>query len=91
MITDASAIFELKCLQEVYLSHNLLSSLLIKYSENHEIIWPYLEVFDLTFNKLNDFYEILQIVNGTALRKEILKILALKGNSFYNYQENGIK
>lgn len=49
------------------------------------ILWPYLEVLDFTYNKLNDFYEVLHILNGGIIRKELLKIIAIKGNQFYNY------
>lgn len=49
------------------------------------MIWPHLEVIDFTFNKLNDFYEVVYILNGGIVRKEVIKVIAIKGNSFYNY------
>jgi hypothetical protein len=54
-------------------------------NSNNFIIWPHLEIFDLTNNKLNDYDEILQLKNGMALRKEVIKIIGIKGNSFYNF------
>ena len=84
MITDVSSLSQLNSLQELYLSHNLLSSLLIKYSDHNETIWPNMEVIDITSNKLNDFYEILHLLNGTALRRDVIKVIAIKGNCFYN-------
>lgn len=49
------------------------------------IVWPALYVIDLTHNKLNDLEEIFELLNGFALRKDIIKIVAIKGNQFYNY------
>ena len=73
----------LRSLQEVYLSHNLLSSIILKNAdasmkENDSLIssirltilWPHLEVLDLSYNKLNDFYEIMHLLNGGILRRE---------------------
>lgn len=39
-----------------------------------------MEVIDFTYNKLNDLYEIMHIVNGGVVRKEIVKCIAIKGN-----------
>jgi hypothetical protein len=50
-------------------------------------IWSYLEVLDLTYNKLNDYDEILELINGIVVRKDVIKMVAIKGNSFYNYIE----
>jgi len=60
---------------------------MFKYPESNDVIWPHMEVLDLNHNKLNDFYEIVQLLNGTALRKHVIKIIAIRGNSFYNYYE----
>lgn len=39
-----------------------------------------MEVIDFTHNKLNDFYEIMHVVNGGVIRKEVFKCIAIKGN-----------
>lgn len=87
MITDASNLTQMKSIQEVYLSHNLLGSLTISYQDLTETIWPHLQILDLTSNKLNDFHEILQLLNSNALRREVLRIIGVKGNQFYNWFE----
>jgi len=51
------------------------------------ITWPHIEIIDFTCNKLNDFYEIFHLINGNIVRKETIKIIAVKGNQFYNYYQ----
>ncbi|CDW88747.1 UNKNOWN [Stylonychia lemnae] len=99
MITDISNLSLLRQLQEVYLSHNLVSSLLLRGGNNHMIddsmvsqhktqfIWPFLEILDFTFNKLNDYYEVLHLVNDNAVKKDVIRIIATKGNQFYNLNQ----
>ena len=45
-----------------------------------------MEVIDLSYNKLNDFDEIIELCSSN-LRKEIIKIVSVKGNCFYNQNE----
>jgi len=39
-----------------------------------------LEILDFTFNKLNDYYEVLHLVNDNAVRRDIIRVIATKGN-----------
>jgi len=45
-------------------------------------------VLDLSFNKLNDFEEVLELMNGYAVRKGTIRVVAIKGNSFYNFNDS---
>ena len=53
-------------------------------------LWPYLEVLDLSNNKLNDFDEIVDIFNGSVLNKIQFKMVAVGGNQFCNFREHHI-
>jgi hypothetical protein len=48
------------------------------------LVWPHIEVIDLTNNKLNDIHEILHLFDGQIVRKELIKFVGIKGNQFYN-------
>lgn len=42
--------------------------------------WPYVEVLDFTDNKLNDYYEVLHLLNDNSVKKDTIKIIGVKGN-----------
>eukprot|EP00347_Sterkiella_histriomuscorum_P015088 403358362 len=81
------------CLRGVNLNKNLFSMIgqaqIIDDSmiSQHRAIytWPYVEVLDITDNKLNDYYEILHLLNDNTIKKDTIKIIGVRGNSFYNY------
>jgi hypothetical protein len=51
------------------------------------ILWPHLEVLDLSYNKLNDFYEVMHLINGGIVRRDLVKTISIKGNQFYNFYQ----
>ena len=47
-------------------------------------LWPHLEVLDLTYNKLNDYEEVTSLITGMMVKRNLIKVIGITGNSFYN-------
>ena len=89
LITDGNQInelFKLQNLQELYLHGNMCkfsfgqALLAISQSRMFRVVWPHLEVLDLTRNTTQDLEEFLYLFTGMIVKPSKIRIVAVRDN-----------
>jgi len=51
-------------------------------ASSYFVVWPYLEVFDLTNNRIGDISQVEFLWSGNFVKSKTCRIVAVKGNPF---------